>query len=327
MACIFLASPVFGADGPGRTSLSNPQVQYKVPGKHYVVLKRGEVEAVITDNTPVDDEILPNHGDGFNGMASLKHVNRQENLFVPRFAGLNLEHIHDGTNQERSILFEPRNAPMQLRKINGHTAEVYQPPTPFWQLESCMLYELLHDGTIEMTFECIPHKQTFKNGYIGLFWASYINKPESLDIHFLGRRTDDPSAKPGWIQGVTPQHGTKATHLAIDDNRDIKHTPDFSLRLAFNLSDYRYSEPWYYGVSHGMAFVQMFRKRDGIRFSQSPSGGGKDCPAWDFQYFIPNYEVGKRYGFVMMAIYLPYESQEQVVKATERHRAALNPSL
>jgi hypothetical protein len=102
------------------------------------------------------------------------------------------------------------------------------------------------------------------------------------------------------------------------------HDRDFPLTLVFNLSDYRYAEPWYYGVSRGMALVFVFRDHDRVRFSQSPSGGGAGNPAWDFQWFIPDYEVGKTYRFVMRALYLPYESPEQIAKAVEPHYAALN---
>ncbi|MHC4497005.1 MAG: hypothetical protein ACYSYM_14405, partial [Planctomycetota bacterium] len=109
-----------------------------------------------------------------------------------------------------------------------------------------------------------------------------------------------------------------------DDNRDFPHDAEFPLSLVFNFSDYRYSQPWYYGVSGGMALVLMFRPCDEVRLSQSPSGGGKGNPAWDFQWFVPEYEVGRRYRFVMRTMYLPFESQEQLIKATARHRAALN---
>src|SRR5262249_54653435 len=82
--------------------------------------------------------------------------------------------------------------------------------------------------------------------------------------------------------------------------------------LVFNRSGQRYDEPWYFGVSHGMAYAQVFRPRDQVRLAQSPSGGGKENPAWDFQMFIPEYEVGRRYTLVMRALYLPYESADQV---------------
>jgi hypothetical protein len=100
-------------------------------------------------------------------------------------------------------------------------------------------------------------------------------------------------------------------------------TPDFPLTLVFNQSGYRYDQPWYLGVSRGMAYAQVFRPRDGVRFAQSPSDGGVGNPAWDFQAFVSDYEVGRRYTLVMRALYLPYESPGQVRKAVEPHRRAL----
>jgi len=289
----------------------------------YVVLERGGVRAVIVNNEPVDDEVLAGHRAGYSGLASLTHRRRDENLFVPLYAGLNFEHIHDGTVQTRDILFEPRRAPMTIRRVGPHTAELYQQPTPHWKLESRLRYEMLADGAVEMTLECVPHERTFKNGYIGLFFASYIHQPESLDIHFLGHPADDTSGAPTWIRGVTPAHGTRPTHLSVDDNRSFPHDAEFPLTLVFNRSKHRYSEPWYYGLSGPMALVLIFRPQDRVRFSQSPSGGGKGNPAWDFQWFIPRYEVGKRYRFVMRAMYVPFESPEQLVEATAAHRSAL----
>ena len=301
------------------------------PQKPYVVLERGDIRAVIVNNEAVDDEVLPGHRAGYSGVASLTHKLQQEDLFVPAYAGLNFEHIHDGTTQPREILFEPREAPMAIRRAGEYAAELHQPPTPHWRLESRLRYELLEDGAIEMTLECIPRARTFKNDYIGLFFASYIHRPESLDIHFLGvprgmgfqpmNHRQDADAT--WIRGITPAHGTLATHLAVDDDRSFPHDPQFPLLLVFNESNYRYSQPWYYGISHGMALVQMFRPSDGARLSQSPDGAGEGNPAWDFQWFIPKYEVGKPYRFVMRAAYLPFDSREQIVKATAANRAGI----
>ena len=289
---------------PPLTSLANPALRFVVPDKSYAVLKRGDIEAVVVDNRAVNDAVLPGHRAGYHGVASLKHARQPRNLFVPAYAGLNFEHIYDGTVQPREVLFEPRHAPMELRVINGHTVELCQPPTPHWGLESCMRYEVLSNGVIEMTFECVPRLDTFKNGYIGLFWASYIDQPESLDVHFRGF-SEGAEAKPGWLRGVTPAHGTLATHRARDDQREFAHDVAFPLELPFGFSRFRSAEPWYYGVCRGLAFIQMFRAQDGVRLTQSASGGGRGCPAWDFQWFIAQPRLGQRYQLVMRAAYVP----------------------
>ena len=169
------------------TSLSHPAIRYRVPDKPYVVLKRADIEAVVADNRPVDDAILPKHRAGYSGIASLKHAERRENLFVPLFSGLNYEHIHDGTFQSWDVFFEPRRAAMELRVVDSATAELYQKSTPTCGLESCHRYHLLEDGTIEMTVEYVPRQRSFKHGYFGVFYACYIHQPESLDIHFKER--------------------------------------------------------------------------------------------------------------------------------------------
>jgi hypothetical protein len=97
------------------------------------------------------------------------------------------------------------------------------------------------------------------------------------------------------------------------------------LTLVFNRSRHRYAEPWYYGVSHGMAYAQMFRRSDGVRLTQSPSGGGDGNPAWDFQWFIEDYKIDKLYRLVMRALYVPFKSAEQIEEATRPHRDVLHP--
>lgn len=307
------------------TSLTNPKVEFSRPKEHFVVLSRGGVTAVIVDNEAIDVPEVPGHHAGYNGVAVLKR-DGGESLFVPAVAGLNFEHIHDGSSASVAAeKFEPRKAPMELRVINEHTVEVYQPPTPRMKLESCGRYTLLEDGAIEYTFECIPRGNTCTNGYIGLFWASYIQQPESTAIHFLGREADS-SGLPRWIEATSPAHGTDSTHPPAGNLPQLKHDAEFPLTLVFNRSKYVYSEPWYYGISHGRAYVQMFRPRDRIWLAQSPSGGGNRNPAWDFQWFVPEPKVDEAYGFTMRAMLLATTNRDAIINATASHRRNFSAS-
>ncbi|MFO0954775.1 MAG: hypothetical protein U0835_27165 [Isosphaeraceae bacterium] len=172
-----------------------------------------------------------------------------------------------------------------------------------------------------MTVECIPRRPTFKNGYLGLFWASYIRKPESGAIRFLGH-PDRDGDRPRGVEARTPRTAssprtsgptTAATSSTTRISPDAGVQPvDLPVRRALVLR----RQP-------GMAYVQVFRPADRVRISQSPDGGGKENPAWDFQYLFPDVQVGRCYRMVMRALYLPYESPEQVRRAVEPHRRAL----
>jgi hypothetical protein len=308
---------------PRVTTLTNKSMKFGEPKEHSVVLKRGGVTAVVVDNTAIEPPIRRRTAARLSGVASLTRTDQTENIYNP--VGLNFEHIHDGTLTVNRDRFEPRTTPMQIRTINEYTAELYQAPTPNWKLESCGRYQLLEDGTIEYTFECIPRADLFKNGYIGLFWASYIHEPDDRAIQFIGRTADDPKSR--WVRAVTPAHGRESTHLPPGPVLDLKLDPAFSLTLVSGRSAYTYVEPWYFGVWRERALVQMFRARDRVWMAQSPNGGSTTSknPAWDFQWFVPDYKVGEAYGFVMRTAYVPYESREQVRTATQRHRDELNP--
>ena len=303
---LFVSVPTL-ARPPGVTSLTNKSVKYNVPTSHTVTVRRGPVEAVFVDNAAVGA-----HRAGYNGIASLTHKARPENVFVPDYAGLNFELIYDGSVEPREVLFEPRRAPMELRVINKHTVELYQEPTPNWKLESCTRFRVEKDGIIRMTFECIPRARMLRYEYIGLFWASYIHQPESGAIHFLGRKSGGGPVE--WIETVSPRHGVDSTHPWENDHRkferDAKFPSDF---MAFSNAT-PYSEPFYYGVSHGMACVFLFRREDMVRITKSPSGGGQGNPAWDFQWMIPDFELDKAYGFEMQFAYVPFENPEQIRK-------------
>ena len=326
---LIITMPLHASEVNPVTTIHSKRQTWSTPSKNYVILQRGDLEIVVVNNQEVDDKVLPGHRAGYSGIAKITHKQHAENLFVPSYAGLNYEHIHDGKTRDRKILFEPRNLPMQLRQINEHAVELYQAPAGHYRLESCQRYELLENGTIQLTYECTPRANSFTNHYIGLFWASYIHQPKDLSIHFPGfenveGKTIDQYPKPQMVRGVTPQHGIHATHRSSNDQRLFLHDSEFPLSLVFGYSRHRFQEPWYYGVSGSMGFAQIFRDADQMRISQSPSGGGQGNPAWDFQYFVPDYEVGKTYRFVMRAVYHPIDKPAEFLGRVADEYAKLN---
>jgi hypothetical protein len=72
---------------------------------------------------------------------------------------------------------------------------------------------LFENGVIELTFECIPRSDTWQHGYLHFFWASYIDRPESLDIHFLGRPENEPAAPIAWVRGFTCDPSWRQTSM------------------------------------------------------------------------------------------------------------------
>jgi hypothetical protein len=277
----------------------------------HATLRAGDLTAVVGDNTADGG-----HRAGYNGLWSLTHRTEPANLFVPSVAGLNLEHIVDGHHFDRdggrTIFFEPRNAPMAFRQISDTSAELHQPPTPTFRLESWTRFTLVAPHYVDMEFRCRATQHVFEHGYIGLFWASYLNAPDDKSIYFRHGRL--------WHQLCTQRHNDESTVRHTGDRFDMRFSEGYPEALYRNLSPLRYDEPFYYGRFRGHVAIFMFDRTDGIRFTHSPSGGGVNAerqttnPAWDFQYLLPRSEVNQEYRFRARLAYRPRCSREEILQ-------------
>jgi len=283
--------------------------------------RAGDLTAVIGDNGAAGE-----HRAGYNGIWRLTHRAEPTPLFVPTVAGLNLEHIFDGqrvdADNSRRIFFEPRNAPMTFRKLSDVEAELHQPPTPTFHLESWTRFTMAPPDGIDMRFRFRPTQHSFGHGYIGLFWASYMHAPEDRSMYFRHNSQ--------WQQLCTQRHNDESTVRHAADKFELRFAEGFPECLFRNYSPMRYDEPFYYGLFRGMTVLFLFDRTEGIRFTHSPSGGGftKDQqssnPAWDFQYILPKYEVNREYGFRLRLVYRPRMSRAEVLRevAAWRKQAA-----
>jgi hypothetical protein len=282
--------------------------------------RAGDLTAVVGDNSASGA-----HRAGYNGVWSLTHKTEATNLFVPAVAGLNFEHIFDGDKRDTDggtkVFFEPRNAPMTLKRVSDSEAELHQEPTPTFHLESWTRFKLVAPHYIDMTFRCVPTQHAFAHGYVGLFWASYVNAPDDRSIYFLGGKL--------WQQLCTQKHDDESTVRHKDDKIELKFTEGYRDALYRNLSPLRFDEPFYYGLFKKHVYVVMFDRSEGVRFSHSPSGGGVNQeakttnPAWDFQFLVPKYEVKKEYGFRARVVYRERCGRDDVLREFESWRKGL----
>ncbi len=272
-----------------------------------------------------DNSASGEHRAGYNGLWSLTHRADPANLFVPTVAGLNFEHIFDGDKRDgdntRKIFFEPRHAPMTFAKLSDTSAELRQAATPTFHLESVTTFRLVAPHYVDMTFRCTPTQHAFAHGYIGLFWASYINAPDDKSMYFRGGKL--------WQQLCTPAHNNQSTLRHRDDRLELKFSDGFPEALFRNFWPLRYDEPFFYGHFRGMVFAIMLDSTDGVRLTHSPSGGGVNAerqttnPAWDFQFLIPAYDVKKEYGFRLRAVYREKCPREEILAEYERWKKSL----
>lgn len=271
----------------------------------------GDLTAVIGDNDAKGD-----HRAGYNGLWSLTHRTEPTNLFVPIVSGMNFEHIFDGETVDppgkNDIFFEPRNAKMNFRKLSAEAAELHQPPTPTFHLESTTRFTLREPDSIDFHFRFKPTQHAFRRGYLGLFWANYMNAPEDKSMYLRGRNV--------WLQHCTPAHNAMSTVRHESDTFVPTFANDHRDCLYKSLSPLRYDLPLFYGLFRKHIFIVMFDRTAGLRLAHSPSGGGTNSalqttnPAWDFQYVLPKYEVNVEYVLRARAVYRERCSRGDVLK-------------
>lgn len=284
-----------------------------------VTLENGDLKAVFVDNSAYGEH----HLSGFNGISELYHLKQDSTLFVPLFAGVNLEHIFDGDSLVSRK--EPRVETMSIERISDTKIILHQPKTSISKVENWTTFEMVDPHYIDVEFKFIVHDaEMFDHGYIGFFWASYINLPRQLGIFFKGRNKRVGPEE--WMYVFSKQHGKNGTHISVDDTYDFYTAPNFNIDLAMEISDNTFTEPYYYGRFHNMVFAYLLPKPEKgiIRFSQSPSGAGDGMPAWDFQYLLPDFEVGTEYAIKWRVLYKEWQSQVDIEQEYEKWKSNQN---
>jgi hypothetical protein len=287
--------------------------------EHRTHIDTDSLQAVVADNEPYGES----HQPGYNGVAELRLRTRNPgNLFVPLYSGLNFEHIFSGDAASYGWpIFEPRRAPMQLLRNATNRVELLQERAEHWPLRSRLSYEFRGDA-IDFTYRGTPLTDVWKkHGYIGVFFASYINAPEDLAIQFIGRsRPGQGDSRPRWIKHVPPSHNVAASHRPAGSDWDPPSDAGFPIGLASGHSDFEYVYPFYFGRHGENVFILMFAKPatgGEVRFAQSPNGAGPGNPAWDFFLLQREYAVNREFQVRARAVYRKFTGAADVARLYE----------
>ncbi len=204
-------------------------------GTDYDTFRVSRLTCVIGNNKAAGD-----HRAGYNGVFRMTAPGLDTSAYVPAFAGLNLEHYFDGRprQSEREVFFEPRHAPIEFRRLSETKAEFRQSATPVYAVESRTVFELREPYYLDMSYRAVPRKRAFTGGFLGVFWASYMNGPHDKSIYFL--RDGSTLDKPQWVQFATQTHGHESTVLPAGDHRKEPAVADEPPPLFSNFSTLQY---------------------------------------------------------------------------------------
>ena len=320
VVAIFLAgNGTVTAEEPGRTTLSDPAIRYTVPEKPYVVLRGGTSRRWSWTTGPSMTPSCPGIAPGTAAWPP-SATRRRENLFVPAFAGLNFEHIHDGTTRPARSSSNPGSADGAAAGRRAHRRAVPEahPDLGPGELHT---YELLPDGAIEMTVECIPRRRrasrTATSACSGRATSTGPNRARSTSWAIprgATRRAGSSRPRPRTASGRRTRRRRRSV---VPARRRLPAHPRLqplgpSLRRALVLRRQpRHGLcPGLPGPRPGAAGAIALGRRE-----REPGLGLPGVP--------PRLRGGPPLHPRHAALYLPYESPEQVRRAVEPHRLAL----
>ena len=276
---------------------------------HCEMIQAGEIQAIIGDAS--------RNGVGgtqYCGVWSLTSVHRAFNAFGNSYAGL--------------IPGVIRGKSPKLRVVDENTVELIRNADSDYPVTSVARYTVQPPYYIEHSLKFVDERDMRGTNcdFREVSWCCYMNSPEDSRIHFLSQGD--------WFKYISPQHGVGsniAPAYVPDDALEIWPSSEGRRPFHWDRIERRFDKPFYYGRLGNMVLMLIFGKPEWLRFFCSPSGGGasllpgKACPAWDFEWVIPNgeYEVGKEYMVKMRLVYKKFVSDEDVLAEYEAARLIL----
>jgi hypothetical protein len=305
---------------------------------HRRIIRAGQLEALIVDNhdglggneqksrrdaipaaAGVKGELFctvpfKDRFNGYNGVAQLTYA-KSRSPFVPCCSGVNCEFVFN----EDEPSYEPRWSNMdnyeaqtsRIESVSPSSAKMVIEPARRWGVRVETVFNVVEPYYFDVHHSFTPTVSSNLTRYLGIFWANYIQVPETLGFRFLGRASHQD--KMGWIDmseacgfrgtGVIAPEGGRVANLAAGGE---KH-------WTFGVVDTRYSQPFFCGKVDNQLLAMMFKPSDDLelRFAFSSKGGGPGAPAWDYQVIVPEPKAGRTYSLAARMVYKPFDSLEE----------------
>jgi len=276
-----------------------------------LVLEAGDLRCLIADNSPWKDHRL-----GYHGIGSLTHSACEGSPFVPLYAGVNLEFLFDGVRHN----MEPRwlgdgddrqATPTDVKYSGKSRATVHWPETPDWAVEAWVAYQVVEPHYIDVSIRLQPRKKSFQRGYMGAFFASYMDAPEIREFQFWGREAS--SSVEGWQTSVLRDGEHTAFYPCARESGNCS-TEEFFFGPRSSLV---FEKPLMFGTWRNMVLAWFLDSGDALRLAYNATVGGSDNPAWDFALFVPGYKERRIYSRSLRLMYKPFVSPDDVMQEYE----------
>lgn len=243
-------------------------------GAHVVELRNGALIAHFADNEPLPE--YDDYPEGLNGIARLRHISRPgRDIFEPSQAGLNFEvtelsGVIDWCWRQTA---EPRYAPMEIRRIDDVSVELYQAPTPRKQIEALLTFTLVEaPPAVDFTFQFRLHRAPRYSSWgtdLSVLFASYMYDPEDPTLYFIGHTTENETSR--WLRANAVTHGE---YWVEEADGTGQYTP----------AEYSIDRPYFAGTVDEFLFMIMVDPAKTFSLWYSPNGGWEreyNSPAWD----------------------------------------------
>lgn len=277
------------------------------------MIQAGDLQAIVGD-----DSRNGVGGRQYSGLWSLTSKHRVFNCFGNSYAGL--------------LAGDLRGKGPHVEVVDEHTVALVRPLSETNKTYSRGVYHITGPHYIDHSLTISDQTQSMTKLHAGpgkayreVSWCCYMNSPQDPRITFRSRGE--------WFSYISPKHGfgsNIAPSYVPDEELEIlpkqDHSRGYPEPFHVDRIERRFDMPFYFGRLDHMLFMLIFDTPRWLRFFLSPSGGGgsilpgKTCPAWDFEWIIPEpaYQLNTPFTFRTRLVYKPFVSEQDVMDEYRR---------